>query len=209
MRGCFKIKAVVFDVGGVLQLNKEGGSKKGIQETFAKNFNLNLDDYLDSIDALYARSTEGLISKKELLNSLSKNLNFPKKKIEEIYIKGYKKKFKENKGLLRIAKKLKKRGFKISILSDQWSLSEEPLIPKSFHKIFSPVIVSCDVKLRKPNKKIYLLLLKKLKLSPEEILFVDNRAWNLSPAKDLGIKTILFLNNKLFKKQLKEFLIDL
>jgi len=48
-----------------------------------------------------------------------------------------------------------------------------------------------------------------LKLFPGEILFVDNRAWNLSPAKDLGIKTILFLNNKLFKKQLKEFLIDL
>jgi len=116
MKECSKIKAVVFDVGGVLQLNKKGKSKKGIQETFAKNFNLNLDDYLDSIDALYAKSMEGLISKKELLNSLSKNLNFSEKKIEEIYIKEYKKKFKENKELLKIAKKLKKRGFKISIL---------------------------------------------------------------------------------------------
>jgi len=202
-----EVKAVVFDVGGVLQIGAKIFSKKGIQETLAKKFHLNVDDYLDSIDTNYAKSMEGLISKGELLKSLSKNLKFTEKKVEKIYFDVYKKKTKINSGAVRIAKRLKKKGLKVAILSDQWHLSKSPLIPKKFYKTFNSIIISCEVKVRKPNPKIYKIFLKKIKLKPEEVLFIDNRSWNLVPAKKIGIKTILFLNNKLLKKQLKEFLI--
>ncbi|NCN51765.1 HAD family phosphatase [archaeon] len=209
MRGDSKVKVIVFDGGGVLQLNVKRHYKKGIQETFASKFKLNLDDYLDSIDTNYANSMEGLISKKELLKNLSKNLGFSEKRIEKIFSKVYLKRVSENKRLLNFAKRIKKEGIKVAILSDQWHLSKEPLIPLKFYKIFNPIIVSCDVGVRKPNPKIYKILLKKLKVNPEEVLFIDNRSWNLSPAKKIGMKTILFVNNKILKKQLKEFLIKL
>ena len=42
-----------------------------------------------------------------------------------------------------------------------------------------------------------------MKLAPI-ILFVDNREWNLIPARKLGMKTILFENNKQLAKDLRE-----
>jgi FMN phosphatase YigB (HAD superfamily) len=35
-------------------------------------------------------------------------------------------------------------------------------------------------------------------------LFIDNREWNLKPARKLGMKTILFKNNKQTIKDLKK-----
>jgi len=49
---------------------------------------------------------------------------------------------------------------------------------------------------RKPNPGIYKLLLKKLRLPAKKVLFIDNREWNLRPARELGIKTILFESNR-------------
>ena len=84
----------------------------------------------------------------------------------------------------------------LAVLSDQWHLSEDPLMPKKLYKRFGVVVVSCDVGLRKPDPKIYKLVLKKLKLKPNQTVFVDNQEWNLKPARKLGMKTILFKNNK-------------
>ena len=90
--------------------------------------------------------------------------------------------------------KLKEKGYKIAILSDQWHVSKEALMPERYTSRFDAVVVSCDVGLRKPNPKIYKLTLKKLGLKPAQTLFIDNQQWNLQPAKKLGMKTILFRN---------------
>src|SRR5690606_1641082 len=118
-----------------------------------------------------------------------------KEKLKELYLKSYQKRYKKNKLLLRFARKLKKEGYVVAVLSDQWHLSSPSLIPKEFHKIFDTFVISCDVGSRKPNLEIYKILLKKLKVRPKEILFIDDRPWNLVPAKKLGIQTILFENN--------------
>src|SRR3990167_5480674 len=92
--------------------------------------------------------------------------------------------------------KLKKQGYKVAVLSDQWFLSKEALMPEKLYKNFDEIMVSCDVEIRKPNKKIYQLSVKKLNFSPKEILFIDNQKWNILPAKKLGMNTILFKSNK-------------
>ena len=102
-----------------------------------------------------------------------------------------------------MAFKLKKQGYEIAILSDQHHVSKEALIRNRDSKKFDIVLVSCDVGLRKPNPKFYKLMLKKLKLSANKIVFIDNQTWNLPPAKRLGMKTILFKNNNQAIKELK------
>lgn len=205
-----RIKAVIFDVGGVLQLGgKTRYTRKdihvsGVHETIAKKLKISIDQYFDSIDSAYTKSMEGQISKAELLNTISKNLGISKKKLEKIYYSLYKKKYKKNKGLYKIAKKLKKNKYKIAILSDQWHLSKPAHIPNEDYKLFDKLIVSCDVGLRKPNREIYELTLKKLNLTPKEVIFVDNQSWNIIPANKLGMKTILFTDNKNTKIQLKK-----
>jgi epoxide hydrolase-like predicted phosphatase len=210
-----KIKAIIFDIGGVLQLGpKTRFTRKdlhvsGVHEIIANKLKISLDQYFDAIDSHYTKSLEGQISKKKLISILSFNLNYPKKKIENIYFKTYKKKYHKNKKLFKIAKQLKKQGYKIAILSDQWHLSQNALIPKSDQKIFDQIIISCEVGVRKPNISTYELLLNKLKVKPEETIFIDNQSWNLLPANKLKMNTILFMDNKKIKKQLAKFGIKL
>jgi putative hydrolase of the HAD superfamily len=203
------IKAIVFDVGGVLALgknstwDKEGLVPSGVHIDIAKKLKISLDQYMDAIDTNYALSIEGKISKEEVIKIFSKNLKISADKLKEIYILAYRKHFKQNKDLFKKAHELKKLGYRIAVLSDQWPLSRDALMPKTLYKIFNPLIVSCDVGMRKPHFEIYKLTLKKLKLKPSEILFIDNQIWNIKPAQKIGIKTILFKDNKqLFENKL-------
>ncbi len=206
-----KIKAIVFDIGGVLQLgvkpriSQKEIHRSGVHERIAKKLGISIDQYFDSIDSAYAKSSEGKITKPELLSIFSRNLNYPIKKIEKLYFKSYKKVHRRNNGLFKIIKKLKKQRFKVGVLSDQWALSNEPVIPKKDRKLFDQVVISCEVGMRKPNPKIYKLILNRLKVKPSEAIFIDNQPWNLIPANKMGLNTILFVNNKKTKDQLKDF----
>lgn len=207
------IKAVIFDVGGVLVLPKNSATIKinnsrnhnlGVHETITHKLKIPLDQWFDSIDSTYAEAYAGRVSEYTSISTISRNLKINPSKIRDVIIKAYRKNFKQNKQLYRFAFKLRKKGYKIAILSDQWWLSKEAVIKPKYMKKFNPAIISCDVGMRKPNPEIYKLTLKKLKLKPSECLFIDNQTWNLTPAKKLGMKTILFKDNKqLFKQLLK------
>lgn len=195
------IKAVVFDVGGVLAT---GDQNIGVNAYMAKKLKISLDHWFDAIDSSYADSIEGKISEEKALSIISRNLEISPKKLSKLLSKAYKKKFKRNKKVYRLAFKLKKKGYKIAILSDQWPPSKRALIPKKYIKHFDTVVVSCDVGVRKPDSKIYRITLKKLGVKAKESLFIDNREWNIIPAKKLGMKTILFKDNEQLFKALEK-----
>ncbi|MFW5846635.1 MAG: HAD family hydrolase [Nanoarchaeota archaeon] len=197
-----KTKAIIFDLGGVLVLGKKFSlphkTTWSTHKYVSSILGFDLDSYFEAIETPYSNAIQGKITKKQALKILSRRLKTTPRKLEKIYKKSYKNHFKQNKKLQRFAVNLKKRGYKIAILSDQWPVSQEVLIRKKLKNNFDKVIVSCDssIKARKPSKKIYKLALKKLSIKPYEALFVDNREWNTKPADKLGLKTILFKNNK-------------
>ena len=205
-----EIKAIIFDVGGVLVLGAKLKRSKydgmlhhtTIHEYIAKKLKVSLDQWFDAIDTTYAKTIEGKISRSKALKIISRNVKISVKKLEKIALKAYKKNFNQNKALFKQAFKLKKQGYKIAVLSDQWYLSKEALMPPKLYKKFDEVVVSCDVSVRKPNLKIYKLILKRLKLPAKQTLFVDNQEWNIKPAKKLGVKTILFKNNEQLFREL-------
>jgi HAD superfamily hydrolase (TIGR01549 family) len=57
---------------------------------------------------------------------------------------------------------------------------------------FRGVIISGDAGLRKPDKRIFELLLARTKRKAGEILFVDDNTSNLNAAAELGLVTVLF-----------------
>jgi len=203
-----EVKAIILDIGGVLFINKNELKKRkiihrnlGVHQEIAKRLKISLDQYFDSIGSAYAKSLKGKITKSDLLTILYKKLNVSRKILEKFYYNAYKKYVKKNKSLISKLINLKKQGYKLAILSDQWHLSKKAHLAKEFPKLFKPIILSCDVGARKPNIKIYKLVLKKLKVPAKNCLFIDNQEWNIKPAKKLGMKTILFKNNKqLFKE---------
>lgn len=202
------IRAIIFDVGGVLvgggdKTNKDS-VHSGVHDAMAHYFGISLDDWFDAIDTIYTKSIEGKISGEKAVNIIAKNLKTNPDKLRKIWIKEYKKHLRKNNHLYKIAYFLKKKGYRIGILSDQWYLSKKALMTRENVKEFNPVIISCDAGMRKPNPRLYKFLIKKIRLKPEEILFIDNRDWNLKPAVEIGIRTILFKNNRKLVKELKK-----
>jgi epoxide hydrolase-like predicted phosphatase len=205
-----KIKAVIFDVGGVLRINRYKGYYSGTHEYIADKLGMSLDAWFDAIDKTYADSIVGKVSRDDFLRVISKKLNVSKRRLVSLTRQSYDKRMKKNNKLFKFAFDLKDRGYILGILSDQWALSTENLIPAEDRKGFDVVIISSEDKLRKPDFRVYRYLYKKLKridktMKYSEILFVDNRDYNLEAAKKLGIQTILFEDNKKFFEIIKKY----
>lgn len=60
---------------------------------------------------------------------------------------------------------------------------------------FKGLVVSCDIKITKPDPRIYEHLLKTYSLSAEECLFIDDREKNIAAANALGFNTHQFKNS--------------
>lgn len=82
--------------------------------------------------------------------------------------------------------------YRIALLSND--VSEWSLYLRKRHGLnfFSEIIVSCDVKCRKPDRTIFDSFLKISKATPQECVFVDDNCANLAAAQALGFKTLHF-----------------
>ncbi len=98
--------------------------------------------------------------------------------------------------LLDFAESLKPE-YKIGLLSNAW-VDARNRLGSLYHfiDIFDVSIFSAEVKMRKPEKGIYLLMLDKMKAKPEKCIFIDDFMENIEGAKKLGIQTILFKNTQ-------------
>ncbi|ORY83131.1 HAD-like domain-containing protein [Protomyces lactucae-debilis] len=75
-----------------------------------------------------------------------------------------------------------------------WALTNNfPITTKTdgmLHPLFDGIVGSVQVKLRKPDPRIYQLLLQRLDLPANQVVFLDDIGANLKAAKKEGIRTI-------------------
>jgi len=201
------IKAIVWDIAGVIYLTKDKLKResKNLLNSYRElwilleGVDINNERLFEQSKEVYFKSSRGDISKEETLNSLSKLLNIPVNKVEKIFYDAVKENVVENKVLIEFILKLKNKGYKQGILSIQWFLTNDLLIPKKYSSIFENRVVSCIDKIRKPSPESFRLILKKMRVLPEQAIFIDDKQENLDAAKSLGMKTVLFVNNEKLK----------
>lgn len=86
---------------------------------------------------------------------------------------------------------LKEKGYKIYLLSNySKNLFDKHTRGATFLDEIDGKVVSYEINVAKPNKKIYIYLLEKYNLNPEECIFYDDRIENINAAQELGIKSI-------------------
>ena len=69
---------------------------------------------------------------------------------------------------------------------------------------FDHIIASCDVKLLKPDPRMYKLALSALDCNPDEAIFVDDRRVNTKAAEALGIRCVLYQDRDQGIKEIKQ-----
>ena len=71
---------------------------------------------------------------------------------------------------------------------------------------FDDIIISGDVKLVKPDAKIYNLAIKKFSLIPENTVFIDDKIENIQAAEKLEFKTIHLTDPFKIYEEIKRYL---
>lgn len=66
---------------------------------------------------------------------------------------------------------------------------------RDLHQWFDAVIISGDVRITKPDPRIYRLCLERVEAEPAECLFVDDRPENVSAASVLGMRIVHFVGD--------------
>ena len=104
-----------------------------------------------------------------------------------------------------IALDLKKEGNRIYLLSNFHKYGYGILRERfQFFKTFDGGVISWDVKLNKPDRRIYEMLLSKYDLNPGETIFIDDVKENIIAAEALGIKGIHFNSDINLESELKK-----
>jgi putative hydrolase of the HAD superfamily len=102
-------------------------------------------------------------------------------------------------------KSFKDKGYGCYILSNYPKRTFEiSMGERSFEEHMDGAIYSWQVKVSKPNREIYEILLDRYGLKAEECLFMDDTARNLEVAKEFGIHTILFTDKEEAEEELKK-----
>jgi len=98
---------------------------------------------------------------------------------------------------LDIARRLKAAGLKLVLLSNT-DPERAGFIRRRFPEtqIFDVAILSCEVKLLKPDPAIFLLALERAGAAAEECVFIDDMSVNVDVARVMGITSILYEYDK-------------
>lgn len=88
-----------------------------------------------------------------------------------------------------------------------WSHETWPVAWERYHflKHFEDILVSGKEKLKKPDPKIYQLLLARNNVDPRRALFIDDSQRNVKAAKKEGIPSIHFTNPTALRTTLRHF----
>jgi putative hydrolase of the HAD superfamily len=193
-----EIKAIVFDVGGVMYQEDTNYSE------LCKQLGLNLETFMKVWQKYRHRGSTGKISNKKYIAFIAKEMKTNPEKLFTIWKKIRLRDMKEIPRMKLLVKKLKKNKYIVGTLTNIMGIHHQMRKEIGAYRDFHFNICSCEVGLKKPDPRIYRFLLKKVKLPSREIIFIDDYLPCLEPAKKLGIKSILFKNNKQLVKDLKK-----
>ena len=193
-----KIKAIIFDLGGVIT---HGGYLGFLKHYCADCFTpLGKKKILD----LERQVNLGQITEKKFYQEIEKvfGVHMTPAQMHENIVRH----MKADKGLVHMIPHIKKA--KVALFTNSLGHMAVEVLKKrhlSGKKFFDRVFVSTEMHMAKPDKKAYEYVLKQLKVKPQEALMVDDRLENITPARKIGMNGIVYKNSRQFAKELKKY----
>jgi putative hydrolase of the HAD superfamily len=195
------IKAIIFDVGGVLIDH----AWPGMIEHFIQTLKTDKEDLYQTMLEYIDDWQRAKISEKVFWERVCKKLHIDPPKTESLWHEGFKHAYKEKSEIFNLIQKLKNKGYKIGLLSNAEAPVMEFIIEKKYQH-FDVSVFSCGTNMAKPDKEIYQHVLEKLHVKPEEAIFIDDAEENVAGANRVGMTGILFSSTKQIENLLESLL---
>jgi putative hydrolase of the HAD superfamily len=196
-----KIKAVVFDFGGVIAQSDHNE----IDQFIATSLNLSPAEVADAKERLKKLPAQEREEEEAFwisyLNSKGKQLpNNWMEQLDEARFRA----IKVIPGMVDLVKNLQQQGFRTALLSNVRKNRAQIKSKLGYYDLFHPVLFSYEIGVSKPDPQAYRILLDQLKLPPHEVLFIDNKLANVEAAKSAGMDAIHFINTQQLIEELKK-----
>lgn len=177
------MKAVVLDMYGVIVKQTGDDFVPYVQQTFP-----HLSD--EDIYAPWFRANIGEISSLEVWKSIGFHGDL--EQIEKEYLET----IELSDGFMDFIQKVR-REYKLAIISNDSRRWSRYLREKfDIDKYFDVISISGELKVKKPDDRIFLYTIEKLGVRAEDCVYVDDRRSNLGAAKRVGMHPVLLNSRK-------------
>lgn len=195
------IKAIIFDLGGVIV------DTNLIQDRLVSLFNVkDKAKFWQQINHEMIPLCRGDINERQFWKNVAHRYNVDKKKVpKNLLSKNFRESIRLNKELLQLISNLKNK-YKVAVISNIIEHHSKINESMGLYEYFHHLVLSYKVRLTKDSAEIFTLAAKKLKVKPEECIFIDDVIKFVNVAKSVGMKSILFKNNRQLKLDLKRLL---
>ena len=196
------IKAIIFDWGGVLIDETLGEMNKYCADVLCVNvesYNIARREGFDS----FAR---GDITENKFWQIVCNKLNVDIPNVESLWGDAVEEVFNEKIEMFELIDKLRGQGYKIGFLSNTEMPAVKYWQKNDYEKYFDEAVFSCVEHIAKPDREIYQLICERLGVLPEEAIFIDDKDEYVDGAVAIGIKGIVFENEKQVKAKLSVLL---
>lgn len=184
-----KIKAVIWDMGGVLLRTEDHASRIHIAQKYGVTLAEVETQVFGSESATLA--TVGKISEPDHWRNIGSALGIPADQLAEFQTQFWGGD-KLDVELVNFIRDLKKN-YRTALLSNAWSGARDVLTTaKPCIDAFDIVVFSCEVHLAKPDPAIYHKVLELTGVIAEEAIFVDDVQQNIDAANAVGIHGVRF-----------------
>lgn len=204
------IKNIIFDLGNVI-INYN-------QKKIINNFTEKEEEIKYIYDEIFhapewTLMDLGDITNDEAIEIINKRNEFKYEKLTQEFLHEWHKKQPINRDIVEIAKILKNNGYNLFVLSNMANQTYEYLKNDEFFSLCTGIVISAHEHVKKPDEKVYRLLLNRYNLNAEECLFIDDddSGKNYETANKIGIKGRRIMPNQVedVKKLLLEFNVEI
>ena len=176
------MKAIVLDMYGVIVKQTGDDFVPYVQQIFP---NLSAEE----IYTPWFKSDIGEITSLEVWKAIGFQGDL--EKIEEDYLDT----IELSDGFIDFIEKVRNK-YKLAIISNDSNRWSKYLREKfDINRYFDVISISGDLKIKKPNERIFLFTIEKLGVNAEDCIYIDDRRGNLEAAKKVGMNPIL-LNSR-------------
>lgn len=193
------IKAVLFDADGVVLQKRKKHFSQRLKEDYG------IEAPKSFFESVYPKIR---IGQADLKNELAKRMRQWgwQRSADELLIYWFSTENKTNNQILNLVKKLRQRGIKCYLASDNSKYRANDVMKNVLGEYFDGGFFSCFLGNTKEEKEFFKKVLKKIGLKPREVLFVDDEKENAEVAKSIGINSFIYENFENFEKVLSDLL---
>ena len=186
------IRAVVFDIGGVLEITPD----LGVNRLWEARLGLAGGEIDERMGDVWTGGSLGMLTLEEVHRAIRDRLSLGEQQLAEYMTDLWREYLgTANTELIEYTRRLRPR-YRTGILSNSFvGAREREQAAYGFEDLVDEIVYSHEVGLAKPDPRIYALVCARLEVQPREMIFLDDADQAVAGAREAGMHAVRYRDN--------------